>query len=222
VINNLLYVDIHSHNISDDGEVFTLNNVLVNEQKKLDLTKYYSVGIHPWYVNEFNVDGYFKRFKEYFTNKNILAVGEIGLDKLKQKFDIQTQLFEKQLNYANTNKFPVIIHCVKAYNELLLILENNKIETPLIFHRYGGNAQLTEQLLQGNNYFSFGQSLFNENPKTNRIFKRLANNRIFLETDDANISIIEVYKRAASLRGTSVTELKKVIYNNFISIFDII
>lgn len=219
MIDDSYYIDIHSHTRTVEDDVFTLNNILVNENENIISEKFYSVGIHPWYINEFGFDDYCKKFESYFKYPNFIAVGEIGLDKLRPNFEMQQKLFEKQLLFAQENNFPVIIHCVKAFGELLKIIDKIKFVGVLIFHRYGGNSQITENLLQRDSFFSFGHSLLIEKSNILKIFKLISHDRIFLETDDSNISIKEIYLKAALLRGISVRELKKMIFNNFIKSF---
>jgi Tat protein secretion system quality control protein TatD with DNase activity len=50
------------------------------------------------------------------------------LDKLHPNFDLQKDVFLKQIDIAETQKKPIIIHCVKAYSELLEILKSKNLK----------------------------------------------------------------------------------------------
>lgn len=211
------YIDIHTHKTSFSGEHLHVQNCFPETDTHFLPGQYYSVGIHPWYINNFEQK--FLALKKISEKKEIIAIGEIGLDKLKPDFENQKVIFESQLFFAEKIKKPVVIHCVKAFNELIEIIKKNKISVPLIFHRYGGNSQLTDVLMTFDSYFSFGDSVFSENPSTLRMIKKIPIPRMFFETDDSSSEIQDIYSKAALLKGVDVENLKKQIYYNFISIF---
>lgn len=211
------YIDIHTHKTHFSGEHIQIENCFPEIDTQIIAGRYYSVGIHPWYI-----DHYEKKFlllKEISKKNEIIAIGEIGLDKLKPDFENQKIIFEKQLLFAQQIKKPVIIHCVKAFNELIEILKSTKISQALIFHRFGGNSQLTDSLMSFNSYFSFGDVVFNEKSGSLRIIKKIPASRIFFETDDSLISINEIYTKAAQIKALDLQNLKSEVYNNFITIF---
>jgi len=63
--------------------------------------------------------------------------------------------------------------------------------------------------------------LFSETSKAFKGFPSIPSQRIFLETDDTEHSIYEVYEKAAKLRGADIAELKKQMQMNFKSCFNI-
>ena len=51
-----------------------------------------------------------------------IALGEIGLDKLKgPSMEVQLAVFKEQIALSEKLELPVIIHCVRAWNELVLV-----------------------------------------------------------------------------------------------------
>ncbi|MBN2634856.1 MAG: TatD family hydrolase, partial [Prolixibacteraceae bacterium] len=112
-------------------------------------------------------------------------------------------------------KRPVIIHCVRAYNEILELHIKLKPETPWILHGYTGGPILTKQLAKRGFNFSFGKSLFNPKSKSIESFRWLPLDRIFLETDEFEGNVEEVYKQAAQLKEVSPELLKQEVWNNF-------
>ncbi len=98
-------------------------------------------GIHPWHIS--NIDeitqltNYIKRFKPDF-------IGEIGLDYLKPKPELQRELFTIQLKIAKEFNLPVIVHCVQAYNDVLMVLKQQKISCGII-HAFNANANIARQ-----------------------------------------------------------------------------
>ena len=42
------YVNIHTHNTIDDKEIISIRNIDVDNIANVDVSSFYSVGIHPW------------------------------------------------------------------------------------------------------------------------------------------------------------------------------
>jgi len=63
-------------------------------------------------------------------------------------------------------------------------------------------------------YLSICHHIKNENSRINQFFHQLPKDRIFLETDDFNISIKEMYQIAAEKMMIRVDELKLQMVNN--------
>jgi TatD DNase family protein len=114
----------------------------------------------------------------------------------------------------------MIIHCVKAFNELIRIKKENKVSVPMIIHGFNNNEQIAEQLLKENFYLSFGKAILINNSNAQKVFKNTGIEKLFLETDDSDVSIKSIFDKAAELKGMSVEELKEKIYLNFKTIFD--
>jgi len=213
----LQFINIHTHNKQCTN--IALINLFPEEINDIEKTKFYSVGIHPWEVSKIDVDVRINFIKKAASLKNVLAIGEIGLDKLHPNFDLQKDVFLKQIDIAETQKKTIIIHCVKAYSELLEILKSKNLKIPVIIHRYSGNITIAEQLLKFKCYLSFGHELFNSQSKVPKIFKKIPLENIFLETDDAEISIEAIYEKAAELKELPEEAIKKQIFRNCKTVF---
>ena len=213
------YIDIHTHTESTSPGVLSVFNVFPDKIPEIKENQLYSVGIHPWYVNPGNLDKELNIIEELASKSNFIAIGEIGLDKLKPNFELQKEVFLKQINLAEKLNKPIVMHCVRAYNELLQILKQEKLTVSVIIHRFSGNKETAEQLLKYNVYLSFGEVLLNPDSKTSKIFKEIPESNFFLETDDSDISISEIYKAASFLKET--VSVKKTVFNNFVELFSI-
>lgn len=112
-----MLVNIHTHyKRADSIEI-------VNCSEIFDLPSYYSFGIHPW---DSETNGLkISEIENKALDKFMLAIGEIGLDKVKgPAFEIQQSCFIDQVLIAEKINRPVIIHCVKAWNEIAAIKNN--------------------------------------------------------------------------------------------------
>ena len=108
---------------------------------------------------------------------------------------------------------------MKAYSELLSVLNEKQLKIPVIIHRYSGNKTVADQLINFGCYLSFGHELFNERSKVPRVFKNISEEHILLETDDSEMSIEEIYNKACELRNLKLPELQKRIIANFETCF---
>lgn len=156
----------------------------------------YSIGIHPWYVSDSDMD--IKSMLEKEKGKGEIAIGEIGLDRkiIAPCFDLQRQIFELQLQYAVDTNTPVIIHCRAAFNELIESI--NRIGMPSrggIIHAYSGSPELTELLIRKGLSFSMGSTLTYRNSKKRAdVLRRIYPDHFLLETDSPDIPPVNTLK----------------------------
>lgn len=212
-----MFLNTHTHHLSNQSDVLELYNQFPNELN--DEVNLFSIGIHPAYINTSTIEEEIEIIKQNFSNQNCLAIGEIGLDKLcETDFELQIKVFEKQLQLAEEHHFPVIIHSVRAYQEILHIRKKMKLTIPFIFHGFNKNEQLLNQIIAQNCFASFGKNLlYNKNLQI--IFANLSANQFFLENDASEISIQEIYSFAADLRKITIEELQLQQTENWKTIF---
>ncbi len=180
------YYDIHTHQQPSETDVMAIVNTIVRDGVEPNSSRYCSYGIHPWYI--YNIKEQMMELEKYAVLPNTMAIGEAGLDKMiDQEFSIQQDVFLKQANLAEKVQKPLIIHCVKAWAELLAAQKVINPYMPWIIHGFRGKPELAEQLIEHGFYLSFGQNFNSES-------LRLAWPAHFLaETDDKEIKITEVY-----------------------------
>ena len=108
----------------------------------------FSTGLHPWDVSDkISFDDIFSYFENSLENELFSAIGEIGIDKLKgESINIQEKYFEYQLSLAKRFSLPVIIHCVKAYDRCLSILNKIEFNSYVIFHDFNASFEIAESL----------------------------------------------------------------------------
>ncbi|MCV2484860.1 TatD family hydrolase [Flavobacterium sp. SH_e] len=212
------YFNFHTHQFTNQPNVLELVN---QYPKDFDAAiPFYSIGIHPWYIDENRIDEDLKIIEEKLQTRNCLAIGECGLDKrIEVPFDLQISVFEKQLELAEKFKKPVVIHCVAAFQEVMAIKKRMKINVPMISHGFSKNNQLAEQLISAGFYLSFGKYLL-KNPDLKTVFQNVPNDRFFLETDTIEESIQQVYELACEYKRLDLKELQGVILSNYKSIFN--
>ena len=171
-----------------------------------------AIGLHPIHLEDIEVDdsevGGQKKFhtrKEEFrraayadlikSSDKIVAVGEIGLDywrlpqdeKEKEFYkDRQIDTLNTQLDLALENKLPVILHCRKAHDDLISILEESyeitgAVNPPGVIHSYTGNKTQLRSFLALGWYIGYNGIIFKLNLEN--VIKDTPLDRILLETD---------------------------------------
>jgi TatD DNase family protein len=215
---NIPYINIHSHLPQADDEISILN--VRADEHQISSGQYVSIGIHPWHINEYNITEALSFIDSAASKQNVLAIGECGLDKLiNEPLKLQEQIFIDQIKIAEKFNKPLIIHCVKAFDDLIRIKKENKISVPMIIHGYNNNEQIARQLLQNDFYLSFGKALLEDGSNAQKIFPQIETDKIFLETDDSDVSIKSIFEKAASLKNISINKLKEKTISNFNNVF---
>lgn len=182
---------------------------------------YFSLGIHPWFIAQQDIEQAFKLIVQHAHNPNMLAIGECGLDKcIALAQDRQIETFLRQIELAKTLNKPLIIHCVRAFNELIQLKKACKADQAWIVHGFNGKADLAYQLLRQGFHLSLGKVLLNPASNASRVLPQIPLERVFLETDAAaDISINEIYLAAATILNLDITILRQQIHSNFSNVF---
>lgn len=217
------YIDIHAHDKMSRSSVFCLPSVFIQKiEVREAMNTPFSCGLHPWHLNDINVEDELNSLRMLSGNEMLRAIGECGLDRnVSVNIELQKRVFIEHIKIANHHQKPLIIHAVKSFSDFLNILNSETITSKWIFHGFNANKVIANKLLKYENvYFSFGSALLKERSKTSEVFKALPMNRIFLETDEGNDSIESIYQRAASLLQTEELELKKQLFMNYTEVFN--
>jgi TatD DNase family protein len=210
------YFNLHTHQYSNQPDVLELVNQYPQEfDPKIP---FYSIGIHPLFIDENRLERDLFIVDEKLSLAECLAVGECGLDKRSQTlFELQQTVFEKQLVMAEKHQKPVVIHCVAAFQELIEIKKRLKISVPMIIHGFSKKVELAKQLIDNGFYLSFGKNLL-RNPELKSVFLSIPNNRFLLETDTIEDGIQEVYALTAKYKELELIELQEIVNKNYVTI----
>lgn len=178
-----------------------------------------SIGLHPWHLDDHT--NLIDELQRYAALPNVLAIGECGLDKVcNTPWELQTMVFKQQIQIANTLGKPIIIHCVRAYDELLNILRSEKPSVPVIVHGFNKNERVADRLLSAGIYLSFGAAILNDLSPAAASLQHVPREMFFLETDDAQADITTLYKKAAAIRNISEEDIILQLQQNFKKVFN--
>lgn len=215
------YIDIHTHDAKPASGIFIIDSLMAHEGRLPDSLPgiAYTFGIHPWFLNEKNHKQQINSVENSVGHNNVIAIGEAGFDRLRGPSpELQLKAFEEQIVIADAHRKPVIIHCVRAWEELLSVHKKLKPKTPWLIHGFRGNTELASQLLLKGMYLSFWFE-FALRPESSKLLLNLPKSRIFLETDGAEVDIRVIYEKVAGDMNISVEELQSIILGNFKEFF---
>ncbi len=232
----------------------------INLSKEYPSFIFATVGFHPNHLSEnwhhdkkeqqnnkreiFN----YKEFEELAKNKEVVAIGECGLDYYRLSEDkasadkekiMQRDVFLQQIEIAKKVSKPLMIHSRPtnksddAYLDSLQILQKSKFDLPVIFHFYVGGIEITRKLIEFGASFTFGGVTTFSNDY-DEVIKNIPIEKILIETDAPYVApapyrgkknepvfVVETYKKIAELKGISYDEVVERVGKNVKRIFNI-
>lgn len=210
-----MFINIHTHQSAGSGERAIVN--LFRDFNQMAPGGFYSAGLHPWYLSA-DHEREMDLLKQYAAPSHVLAIGETGLDKAcRTAWALQVTMFRLQIELAMEWQKPLIIHCVRAWNEVMEILQEYAVNVPVIFHGYQKGLALARQLTNLGYYLSFGHSL--EQERNREVLRGIPVNQFFLETDDTPVPIARVYNYAAIALSIDLNTLDLQIQQNAKAVF---
>lgn len=213
------FLDFHTHRQGVDENVVALVNYFPQERKTEGLG---SIGLHPAYLQEETWQTAFEQVETYARAVSIKTIGETGLDKIcGTDWGLQTIVFEHHIALAERLQKPMVLHCVRAYQEVLALQKKHRPRMAWVFHGFNKNKDLAQALTQHSCYLSLGTALIRQPDKMRLVLQNLPLDRLFLETDaDTRFSIQDVYAAATALLSIPLSDLKTQTWANYISLIE--
>ena len=155
---------------------------------------YYTVGLHPCYVDE-NFEQEVGKLEIFLKSDNApIALGEIGLDyfhlpkglnEIKKIVNLQKIAFAKQLQLAANYKLPVVIHSRNSFSDCMEIIENSDVPwEKVLLHCFSEGVEEIRELNERGGRASFtGIITFKKNDILRNALRQQGINNIILETD---------------------------------------
>lgn len=226
-IEGLEYVILSASNLDDSAENIRL---AMTSERLLP-----AVGIHPQDI-PVDIEFAISKLDEMLgENKQIVAVGECGLD-FSREYDLNTQVrvFKGQIELSQKYNKPLIIHSRKAMDETIDILTSYQNLRGVVHCYSGGKKRISKILnLNGNWYFGIDGNLTYE-PGLQEVLMGIPKDRLVLETDSPELTPIPfrgetnypeyvryVYEIVSRLWGQSSEDTENQIDRNARSLFQI-
>lgn len=191
-----------------------------------------AVGIHPHEAREFDTEK--RALIERAAEKSlVVAIGEIGLD-YHYDFsprDKQLDALKIQLEVAEKNRLPVIIHSRDSAEEMARIIE--KYEVSGVFHSFSEEPWFAEFGVEKGFYISFsGMITFKWADFIREVAWKTPRGKLLVETDSPYLApvpfrgrrnepafVTKVAEKLAEVRGMNIEDLSRVLVNNYFRLF---
>ena len=135
------FIDIHTHGENGEPGIFLVQNLMAHEGREPSETEgtAFTLGIHPWHLSHLNHDAQLARVIKLTVQSPVIAVGEAGFDKIKGPLmDLQIKTFEEQAIISEELHKPVVVHCVRAWDELMAVHKKMKPKMNWLVHGFRG------------------------------------------------------------------------------------
>ena len=245
-INDDLYISNPEKYISDAREAGVKKFLVVGFDRKssenaVNIAEkheflYAAVGIHPSDVKKSKAED-FEKIEELASNKNVIAIGEIGLDyywdKDPQIKEEQKVGFIKQIEIANKYDLPISIHCRDAIEDTLEILKKHPVKRGGIMHCYAGSLESAKEFIKLGFLIGIGGVVtFKNSQKLKDVVMQIPSDSYVLETDSPYLTpepfrgkpnhskyLCHVRDKIAELRNISPEKVTEETTKNFERVF---
>ena len=198
-------IDIHTHHKDKENNLFILNCAIESIENGENI----SVGLHPWDIDE-NHTQKMQQLSKLAVAENIKAIGECGIDKLKSKVSIETQveILKEHIELSEKLHKPLILHIVKGQDIIMRLHKEAHPTQAWIIHGFRGKLEQMQQYISEGIYLSYG-TRFNKEALLHTPLEKL-----FVERDEEIISLEHHYRDIAEILNISIEELAITIERN--------
>jgi len=199
----------------------------------------YALGIHPWYCHSDSItlfDNLKDRIIRCRDDVQLVAIGECGLDKLrKSNWQAQLTQFERQLALAKELELPIVLHVVKAHNEMLMLLRRYALPKGGVIHGFYGGVELANEYIRLGYKLGIGGLILNDRAtKLKSCIASISLDSILVETDSPSMTpsnsaetrntplvLYSIVKKIADLQQESCVLISEHAFSNTVQLFDL-
>lgn len=185
---------------------------------------YASGGVHPHKAKDFTAESLTK-IESLAKDKNIHAVGEIGLDFHYNFSAAESQVlaFRQQLNLAKKLDLPVIIHSREASQSIIDCIEEEKYTRGGVLHCFTGDWDFAQKMMDKNFLISFsGIVTFPKAHELREVARKMPLDRLLIETDSPFLTPIPLRGKIKRNEpkfvkdiGQYIAEIKNISWPDF-------
>jgi len=160
-----------------------------------------------------------------------VAVGEIGLDYTLPEVprEIQQDAFRRQLRLAVRQGLPVLIHCRRAFQDLLRLLREEGVErVGGAMHAFSGSLEVARQCVSLGFYISVAGTVTYANAvRPLEVVRQIPLGHLLLETDAPDLTpepyrgranepayLMEIARKVAEIKGIALEEVARTTTAN--------
>lgn len=221
-------VDAHTHKSSSASRHFICEPFYgpVGEND----VKFY--GHHPWdFLENLPPENWLENLRERLIQDPSAGVGEIGLDRLKEKNipSIMEEAFLSQLSLASELNRPVVLHGAKCWGKVVSTVKSvlekscsigkSQSIPAFLFHGFSRSDGLIPEIVSLNGFISVSSAILNDHAINYRkMVSEIPLDILLIETDYTGegdcASLEAIVSMLAKLRSLSVTDLEHILDQN--------
>ncbi|WP_298449615.1 TatD family hydrolase [uncultured Marinobacter sp.] len=190
---------------------------------------YYCLGVHPWFVGEHSDEALEALDRALRARpERCVAIGECGLDRLHGNMSDQYPWFEAQVGLASELGYPLVIHSVRAHDEVYATLRRTNWHGRALVHGFSGSYQQASKLVDLGCFIGVGGIItHSRSRKTRDTIARLPLEALVLETDAPDMApkgvavganspmhLRRILECLSDIRGESVDYVASVVFSN--------
>lgn len=223
--------DAHCHVVRDGGRHLVCRTPEEGAEGVVPGRDALFIGIHPWQaIGVSDADCFRAERLNPFLDEmrqrladgsGPLGVGEIGLDRLKERTisPLMREVFAAQLDLAAEFVRPVVLHGAKCWGEVVRACLPYAGRIPaFLFHGFSRSGGLLPDIVRLNGFISVGPAVLNDHAVNYReLVKSIPLDRLLVETDATEENaqevprIEEVALKVAEVRGVPFEELVPIL-----------
>ena len=211
--SNIRYINFHTHKPASEGDVISIMNLMAGEDVPAEFpgNTLFSAGIHPWQLTAENLAQMKTELILTASHPHVVLIGEAGFDHLRgAPSEIQYRAFVFQAEIAAEMGKPMVIHCVRGWEDLRRAYRQVRPARPWVIHGFRGKGLLAASLADEGFWFSLGREGI-----TKEVLGAISNERILLETDVSDEPVAGVYRCFAEAAGCGEEDAVSIIKGNF-------
>ncbi|ALM52651.1 TatD family hydrolase [Halomonas huangheensis] len=184
------------------------------------------LGLHPVFLDEHCLSGQDNDLdalaQTLEASSEVVALGECGIDaRYPEQLERQWSLFDAQLRLARKHQLPVVVHCVRANDEVAARLRQFDLPEGGLIHAFSGSSQQAMRFHQLGYVLGLGGAVtYPRATRLRRAVAALPDSGFVLETDSPDMPlagyqgqrneparVAEVCRVVAELRGQSCADV---------------
>ena len=189
---------------------------------------YPAFGLHPMLAGRYDdsLRGKLRPFAD-----SAVAIGEIGLDYLVTDVSREKQkaAFRAQLQLAVESGLPVLIHCRRAFRDIIEILGQEHVrQVGGVMHAFSGSPEIARECIRMGLFISVaGTVTYGNAVRPREVVQRIPLENLLLETDSPDMTpepyrgrdnepafLTEIAKKVAEIKGVTLEEVARATTEN--------
>ncbi len=194
------------------------------------------MGLHPTSVKE-NYREELKLVEKHLVNKNIIAIGETGIDLYWDQTYLreQQEVFKIQIQWAKELKLPLVIHARDSFQEIFDAMDEvGDSGLRGVFHSFTGAEEDLKKALSYDFMIGINGIATFKNSNLGGVVKSIPKDRLLLETDapylapvpyrgkrNESLYLVEIAAKIAEIYNLTKEEIGTITSHNAQQLFQI-